>query len=217
MAGILEQLIKSLSTEQAARVLPPEQRKASDPGAASGAVLSALIRGLAQKAQTADGASSLWDMLNKHAQQGNLPTNAPPQGKGPAVRDLDPKVTEEILKNIFGNDAEKVQGRLGKVVMLDPETTKKLMGAILPSVLGGLFGQAKESPGASPQSLPDILGKARVELDQRQPKSGGAFDAILDRDHDGDVDLSDLLSMLKEGDSNAPPSKAPPASRTTDF
>ena len=217
MSGILDQLIKSLSNEQTERVITPEQRKTTDPSAASGALLSAVLRGLAQKSQTKEGASSLWDMLTKHAEQGNLPTNTPTSGKGIEVRDLDPKVTDEILSNIFGENADKVQGRLGKVITLDPETTKKLMGAILPSILGGLLGQAKSSPTADPQSLPDILGKATEELNQRQPKSGSIFDAILDRDHDGDVDLSDVLGMLRGGASQAPAKPNPPSSGSTEF
>ena len=156
-------------------------------------------------------------MLTKHAEQGNLPTNSPAAGKGIEVRDLDPKVTDEILGNIFGENADKVQGRLGKVITLDAETTKKLLGAILPSILGGVLGQAKASPEASPQSLPDILGKAREELNKRQPKSGSVFDAILDRDHDGDVDLSDLFGMLGGGSSNAPAPKAPSSPGPTSF
>jgi len=217
MSGILDQLIKSLSNEQTERVITPEQRKTTDPSAASGALLSAVLRGLAQKSQTKEGASSIWDMLTKHAEQGNLPSDTPTSGKGIEVRDLDPKVTDEILSNIFGENADKVQGRLGKVITLDAETTKKLMGAILPSILGGLLGQAKSSPSASPQSLPDILGKATEELNQRQPKSGSIFDAILDRDHDGDVDLSDVLGMLRGGASQAPAKPTPSSSGPTEF
>ena len=217
MSGILDQLLKSLSPEQSGRAVPEEHRKTTDTGAASGALLSAVLRGLAQKSQTKEGASSLWDMLTKHAEQGHLPTNAPASGKGIEVRDLDPKRTDEILSNIFGENADKVQGRLGKVITLDPETTKKLMGAILPSILGGVLGQAKSSPNASPQSLPEILGKAKEELNKRQPKSGSVFDVILDRDHDGNVDLSDLISILKGGGSGAAAPKAPSSAGPTDF
>jgi hypothetical protein len=33
-------------------------------------------------------------------------------------------------------------------------------------------------------------------MDERQPKSAGIFDAILDQDHDGDVDLEDLAGIF---------------------
>ena len=217
MSGILDVLINSLSPEATAKALPQGQSKAADPNAAAGAVLSAIVRGMAQKSQTQEGASSLWDLINKHAGQGSQHTDSPAAGKGVEVRDMDPKVTDEILSQIFGENADKVQGRIGKVITLDAEATKKLMGAVLPSILGGLLGQANQSSGASPQSLPDLLGKAREELNKRQSKSGGAFDAILDRDHDGDVDLSDLMSILQGGGSHAPATKAPSSAGPTDF
>ena len=217
MSGILDALIKSLSPETTAKILPLGQANSADSNAAVGAVLSAIVRGMAQKSQTQEGASSLWDMITKHAGQGTQPTNSPAAGSGIEVRDMDPKITDEILSQIFGENAGQVQGRVGKVITLDAETTKKLMGAVLPSILGGLLGHAKESSGGSPQSLPDILGKARDELNQRQSKSGGAFDEILDRDHDGKVDLSDLMSILKGGAPGAAGPKAPSSAGPTDF
>ena len=217
MSGILDALINSLSPETTAKVLPLGQTNSADSNAAVGAIISAIVRGMAQKSQTQEGASSLWDMITKHAGQGAQPTNSPGAGSGIEVRDMDPKVTDEILSQIFGEKAGQVQGRVGKVITLDAETTKKLKGAVLPSILGGLLGHAKETSGGSPQSLPDILGKARDELNQRQSKSGGVFDDILDRDHDGKVDLSDLMSILKGGAPGAAAPKAPSSTGPTDF
>jgi hypothetical protein len=33
-------------------------------------------------------------------------------------------------------------------------------------------------------------------MERQQPKSAGIFDAILDQDHDGDVDLEDLAGFF---------------------
>jgi hypothetical protein len=33
-------------------------------------------------------------------------------------------------------------------------------------------------------------------METRQPKAASVFDAILDRDHDGDVDLDDLSGFF---------------------
>ena len=214
MAGILEQLIKGLGSQNVDSVLPAEKRDTAS--AASGAIMSAIVRGLAEKSKTAEGSGSLWDMLNKHMQQGNLPTNSPGQKSGVEVRDLDPKVTDEILSNIFGPNAGQVQGRIGKVITLDEETTKKLMGKLLPSILGGLLGNAGAGSEAGPQSLPDIFGKAKKELDEQQPKSGSIFDVILDRDHDGKVDLSDLIDIFG-GAASKTSASTPEPKGTTDF
>lgn len=218
MAGILEQLIKGLGSQNLDGMLPAEKRDTAT--AASGAIMSAIVRGLAEKSKTSEGSGSLWDMLSKHMQQGNLPTTESGQKSGVEVRDLDPKVTDEILSNIFGPNAGQVQGRIGKVITLDEETTKKLMGKLLPSILGGLLGQAGADAKAGPQSLPDIFGKAKKELDEHQSKSGSIFDVILDRDHDGKVDLSDLMDIFGKAASksptSAPETEAEPKG-TTDF
>jgi hypothetical protein len=216
MAGLLSQIINSLEKQDIDSILPAAKREQAS--AASGAILSAIVRGLAEKSKTAEGSGSLWDMLNRHVQQGNLPSEGPGAKEGGIqVRDLDPKVTDEILSNIFGPNAGQVQGRIGKVITLDDETTKKLMGKLLPSILGGILGQAGGDAEAGAKSLPDILGQARKEMDKHQPKSGSIFDGILDRDHDGDIDMSDLIDIFRTG---APKGEEPPSSpkkSTTDF
>ena len=216
MPGILDQLIKSLGSQNLDGVLPVEhQEKAS---VASGAIISAIVRGLAEKSKTPEGSGSLWDMLNKQMGQGNLPSNTSGKGSGVEVRDLDPKVTDEILSNIFGPNAGQVQGRIGKVITLDEATTKKLMGKLLPSILGGLLGgDSGAGSGATPQSLPDIFGKAKRELDEQQPQSGSIFDAILDRDHDGKVDLSDLMDIFGGKNTKSPGADAAPTKGATEF
>ena len=101
-----------------------------------------------------------------------------------------------MLKVIFGKDAPEIQGGYAKVVTLDPETSQKVFAKVLPAVLGGIFGAAERDPEESPQALPRIVGDARTEIEQRQPKSADVFDAIFDRDHDGDVDLNDLAGIF---------------------
>ena len=41
-----------------------------------------------------------------------------------------------------------------------------------------------------------ILDNARTEMETRQPRSASVFAAILDQDHDGDVDLDDLAGLF---------------------
>lgn len=218
MSDFLSRIINSFQNESFDNILPAAKKEQAS--AASGAILSAIVRGLAEKTKTTEGSGSLWDMLNQQIQKGNLPAPGAKDGSGIQVRDLDPKVTDEILSNIFGPNAGQVQGRIGKVITLDEETTKKLMGKLLPSILGGILGQAGNSSAAGPQALPDILGQAKKEMDKHQPKSGSIFDVLLDRDHDGDVDMSDLLDIFKGATSKSPESTAPTKSPTkggTDF
>ena len=154
-----------------------------------------ILRGLEDKAHTEGGAQSVWDMIRKQVEQGNVPATSPSQG-GVQVKDMDPKVANDMMKVIFGDNAPNVQGGFAKVITLDPETSKKVFAKVLPAVLGSIFGAAEQAPEESHQALPRILGDARQEIEQRQPNAANVFSAILDRDHDGDVDLEDLAGIF---------------------
>jgi hypothetical protein len=195
MPGLFDALIEGQSS--AVEAMRPHTGGDRDRAAhAYSAAVGTLLRGLALKSQTDDGAASVWDMIRKQVEQGNVPAEAPPPGSGVQVKDMDPKVANDIFKEIFGKDAPQVEGGFAKVITLDAETTKKIFGKILPTVLGQIFGAASNAPGESPKALPDILGGAREEMEQRQPKSGGIFNAIFDRNHDGRVDLNDLAGVF---------------------
>jgi len=195
MPGLLEALLgKDTETVEQLRSHTGNDAKRAEQ--AHAAAVGTILRGLEAKTQTEEGAGSIWDMIKKQVEQGNIPAEAPSQEGGVQVREMDPKTANDIMKVIFGKDAPEVQGGFGKVITLDPETSKKVFEKVLPAILGGVFGAAEKDPEESQQALPKILGGARKEMEQRQPKSAGIFEAILDRDHDGDVDLADLAGIF---------------------
>jgi hypothetical protein len=195
MSGLLEALFgEDTQTVEQVRAHTGIDRKKAEQ--AYSAAAGTILRGLEAKTQTQEGAESIWDMLRKQAEQGNIPADAPSQGSRVQVKELDSKTANDMMKAIFGKDAPEVEGGYSKVITLDPETSRKVFEKVLPSVLGGLFGAAERDPEESPQALPKILNGARREMEQRQPKSTGVFEAILDRDHDGDVDLEDLAGFF---------------------
>lgn len=194
MPGLLEALFGN-DTETVEKVRTDTGNDRNRAQQAYGAAVGTILRGLEEKSKTKEGAESLWDMLRKHVEQGNLPAEAPAAGKHVQVRDMDPKAASDMLKTIFGKNAPDVEGAYGKVITLDPEASRKVFAKVLPAVLGGIFGEAERSPEDSPQALPKIVGKARTEIETRQPKAKGIFDAIFDRDHDGDVDADDLNQL----------------------
>jgi len=196
MSGLLE----ALFGEDTATVDRLQAHTGNDRDRAEQAYSAAagtILQGLEQKAQTKEGAQSIWDTLRKHVEAGNIPAEAPSQAGSAQVRELDPKVASDLMKAIFGKDAPQVQGGFAKVVTLDPETSKKIFEKVLPSVLGSVVGAAEAHPDESPQALPKVVGDARAEMAQRQPNAGNIFQAIFDRDHDGDVDLDDLAGFFK--------------------
>jgi hypothetical protein len=196
MPGLLEALFGE-DTQTVERV---RAHTGGDPRRAEqaySAAVGTILRGLEAKSEKEGDAGSIWDMLRKHVEQGNIPADAPSQiGRGVEVRDMDPKVANDIMKSIFGKDAPEVQGGFAKVITLDPETSQKIFAKVLPTVLGALFGAAEKDPKESSQALPKIINDARTEIEERQPKSANVFNAIFDHDHDGDVDLDDLAGIL---------------------
>lgn len=195
MAGLLEALLgANIDTVEKVR-----SHTGNDPGRAEqayGAAVGTILRGLEAQTQTEEGKQSIWDMLRKQVEKGNIPTDASNLPKGTQVRDMDPQEVNDIFKTIFGKDAPNVEGGFGKVITLDPETSKQIFAKVLPAVLGTIFGQAEKDSLDSPQALPRIVEGARKEMEQRQPSSKSIFDAILDQDHDGDVDLADLMGIF---------------------
>jgi hypothetical protein len=79
---------------------------------------------------------------------------------------------------------------------MDPETSKKVFATVLPAVLGQIFGATDRHPDDNPRALPKVVSDARQQMDRQEPRSAGIFDAILDQDGDGDVDLNDLVGLL---------------------
>ncbi len=195
MSGLLEELFgQDTATVDQVRTHTGNNPKRAEQ--AYGAAVGTILHGLEEKTKTEEGAGSIWDMIQKQVAQGNVPAEAPTQGGDVQVKDMDPKTANDIMKAIFGKDAPDVQGGYAKVITLDPETSKKIFAKVLPSVLGGLFGAAEKAPQDSPQALPKIVNDARSQMEQRQPKAASIFKAILDRDHDGDVDLADLAGIF---------------------
>lgn len=162
---------------------------------AYGAAAGTILRGVEQKSQTRQGAESILEMIKKQVEKGNVKTDADPNS-GVQVRDMNEKEVNDMMHGIFGDKAPNVQGAFGKVITMDPETSKKVFAKVLPSVLGQIFGAAERHPDDNPSALPKVVTDARQQMERQQPGSAGIFSAILDQDGDGDVDLNDLIGLL---------------------
>jgi|SoiMetStandDraft_5_1073268.scaffolds.fasta_scaffold252875_1 hypothetical protein len=174
------------------------QHTGDDPDRAEqayGAAAGTILRGVEQKSQTKQGAENILDMIRKQIEKGNVKTDSDPNS-GVQVRDMDENEVNDMMHGIFGDKAPNVQGAFGKVITMDPETSKKVFAKVLPAVLGQIFGATDRHPDDNPRALPKVVSGARQEMERQQPRSAGIFDAILDRDGDGDVDLNDLVGLL---------------------
>jgi hypothetical protein len=193
MAGLLEAIFgQDTETVDDLRRYTGNDRDRAEK--AYGAAAGTILRGVEQKSQTKEGAEGILEMLRKQAEKGNVKTDSPQQGT--QVRDMDEKEVNDTLKAIFGDKAPNVQGAFGKVITLDPETSKKVFAKVMPAVLGQIFGATERHPDENPRALPKVVGEARQQMERQQPRSAGIFDTILDKDGDGDVDLNDLIGLI---------------------
>jgi hypothetical protein len=163
---------------------------------AYGAAAGTILRGVEKKSQTKEGAESILEMIQKYVEKGKVRTGSDRQS-GAQVRDMSENEVNEAMRGIFGDKAANVQGGFGKVVTLDQDASKKVLAKVLPAVLGQIFSETDRHPDENPRALPQVVSGARQEMERQQPQSAGIFDAILDQDGDGDVDLNDLVGLLR--------------------
>jgi hypothetical protein len=195
MAGLLEALFGTdVSTVEQLRNYTGNDSKRAEQ--AYGAAAGTILRGVEKKSQTKEGAASILEMIRKQVENGSVQTDSSSHGRGVQVRDMKPDEADEMMKAIFGENAPKVEGGLAKVITLDPEASKKVFAKVLPAVLGQVFGATERHPDENSTALPKVVADARQEMDRQQPRSAGVFEAILDQDHDGDVDLEDLVGLF---------------------
>jgi hypothetical protein len=173
-----------------------------DEGAASSAVgmaLPAILGGMANNAQRADGAQSLANALEDHdegvfGQLGDL------LGGGGAG--------EGILGHVLGQKRPAVEQKLAQQSGLDLGAVTKLLPILAPLVMGYLSKQ-KKANNMGPADLGSMLGQQRQRVEQKSPGLGGLA-AILDSDGDG-LDLDDLTALagkMSGGSAASAPSKS---------
>ena len=157
-----------------------------DEGTASSAVglaLPAILGGMANNAQQANGAQSLATALDAHddgifGQLGDL------LGGG--------GVGAGILGHVLGQKQPAVEQNLAQQSGLDLGIIKKLLPVLAPLVMGYLSKQKKQNNlGAS--DIGSMLGQQRQQVEQKSPGLGGLA-AILDSDGDG-FGLDDVIGM----------------------
>ncbi|MEE9417171.1 MAG: DUF937 domain-containing protein [Acidimicrobiales bacterium] len=186
MSGIFEQLIDLVGTGDELGSI--SQAIGSEPSATQrgiAAALPLLLGGLANNAQSPQGAASLLGALGGHdgSVLGNLAGLL--GGGGGGVAD-----GAKILGHVFGNRTDRVAGAVSQKSGLDIGTVMKLLPVLAPIVMGYL-GRRQS------QQLASELASERQSVAQKEPELGGLL-GILDSDGDGDV-MDDLGGLLGGG------------------
>jgi hypothetical protein len=166
------------------------------------AALPLLVGALGRNAQQPQGAASLFEALgtdHAHVGVGNA-INSALDGGGDGG---------SILGHIFGRRQDSAAQGLGTATGLGNERAGALLRLLAPVVMAYLAKQMynrrhandgaatpaeipAEAPAATPTSLSSMLGREGVHIAQKGGIGSKLLSAVLDRDHDGDVDFSDL-------------------------
>lgn len=94
-----------------------------------------------------------------------------------------------ILGHIFGQRQPRVAQGVAQVGGLDGAQSSQLLAMLAPVVMA-VLARMMQNRGGGADALGGLLGG---EARQVRQQDGGLLGAVLDRDGDGDVDLSDLL------------------------
>jgi hypothetical protein len=113
-------------------------------------------------------------------------------GGGQSPRGNDPLADGAgILQHVFGQRQQRVANSVGQFGGLNGQQGARLLSMLAPIVMA-MLSRAMQNRGGTTSGLGDVLGNEQRTI-ERQPSAGGLLSKVLDRDGDGDVDVSDLL------------------------
>jgi hypothetical protein len=95
-----------------------------------------------------------------------------------------------ILRHIFGGRQQRVEQSVGQLGGMSGQQSGRLLQMLAPIVMA-LLARAMQGRGDTAPRVGQVLEAEQRGLQQRG--AGGLLGAVLDRDGDGDVDLSDLM------------------------
>ena len=112
-------------------------------------------------------------------------------GGAPASRQLD---AGGILGHIFGGAQPRAEAGLGQATGMSSGQSGQLLKILAPIVMAFLANHVRAG-NLNSGSLGNVLGMERTRVQSQGGLGGTLMTAVLDRDGDGKVDLSDLLKM----------------------
>lgn len=189
--------------QQISRQLGIDQGQAAG---AVGAALPLLMGALGRNASQPQGAEALFGALQKdHAGGGGIGDLLGAVLGGAQSRQTD---GAGVLGHIFGGQQARAEQSLGAATGLGGDRAGQLMKILAPIVMAYLAKRmfsGGESGGGQAMGLGDgnptadilgaVLGQEQQQVRQQGGIGSGLLGAVLDKDGDGDVDLSDMLKL----------------------
>jgi hypothetical protein len=174
------------------------------------AALPLLVGALGRNAQQPQGASSLFDALGRHAGVG--------VGNAMDAALSDSEDGGSILGHIFGRRQTSASQGLGAATGLGNDKAGALLRLLAPVVMAYLAkrmyerrhaNDAASTPAEIPSAtsapnstgLSSMLGRENEHIAKQGGVGSKLLSAVLDRNHDGDIDFSDLAgaAMIAAG------------------
>ena len=180
------------------------QQVGADPNAVNSAIqmaLPAILGGLANNAQTPQGAESLNNALQQHdgSVLDNLGGLSSIFGGGQQQQQLPPQMNAGgILSHIFGNNQGQVAQQVSQQSGLSIGQVAPILMMLAPIVMGYL-GRQKQQQNMNSGDLSNWLGGQQQQI--QQSPQGGLLSNILDRNGDGSS-MDDIASMAMSYMSN---------------
>jgi hypothetical protein len=181
--------------QQISKQLGIDQNQAA--GAVS-AALPLLMGALGRNTSQPQGAEALFGALQKdHAGGGGIGDLLGAVLGGAQSRQTD---GAGVLGHIFGGQQARAEQSLGTATGLGGDRAGQLMKILAPIVMAYLAKRmfsGNSSGGGNPTAdiLGAVLGQEQQQVRQQGGIGGGLLGAVLDKDGDGDVDLSDVLKL----------------------
>jgi hypothetical protein len=100
-----------------------------------------------------------------------------------------------ILGHVLGGSQQTAANGVAQASGMSAGGSAQLMAMLAPLLMGAM-GKATQSQGLNAGGLAGLLGSemSKIGGGHAPGQSGGFMGGLLDADHDGDVDVSDLLS-----------------------
>lgn len=100
----------------------------------------------------------------------------------------------DVLGQILGARQRQASQGLGQTSGLGTQNAGELLAMLAPVVMAAM-ARLRQQQGLGAADLGRVLGGDAQRVQQGGGVAGGLLGAVLDRDGDGDVDLSDLMAV----------------------
>lgn len=187
MSNLLNLLSQQLSPEVVQAI---GKSAGLNPQATKGVITSALpllMGALTNNTQSPQGASSLFNALNKK-HDGSVFNNL-----GDLIQQPERGQGNGILNHIFGGKKQAVEQTVGQANGANAAGASKILQMLAPMVLG-MLGKQQRSQGLDVGGLASLLLNSNKQFTREAPQEMGAVKRLLDSDGDGKI-LDDVAGI----------------------